>query len=242
MPKNQSLVRYGVIQEKNSREIVLLRGRGCAWRRCRFCDYHLDSSPDEAANFALNAAALNRVTGRYGRLEVVNSGSFVDLDETTMERIGEVCRNRGVSELHFECHWAHRAEIAPLKARFAALGVNVWVKLGVETFDRLFRESYLDKGIGEEDPAAMAAAGFGECCLLFGLPGQTPGSMLRDIALGLSHFRRVCVNVMQENSAPVKPAPRVIRAFMEEVFPLYRDDLRVDILLHNTDFGVGGTL
>ena len=34
--------RYSVITEKNPREIVLLRGAGCAWRRCRFCDYHLD--------------------------------------------------------------------------------------------------------------------------------------------------------------------------------------------------------
>ena len=39
-------VRYSVITEKNPREIVMLRGSGCKWRRCRFCDYHLDFSKD----------------------------------------------------------------------------------------------------------------------------------------------------------------------------------------------------
>lgn len=38
--------RYSVITNKNPREIVLLRGSGCKWRRCAFCDYHLDFSPE----------------------------------------------------------------------------------------------------------------------------------------------------------------------------------------------------
>ena len=32
-------VRYSVIKEKNPREIVMLVGDGCKWRKCRFCDY-----------------------------------------------------------------------------------------------------------------------------------------------------------------------------------------------------------
>ena len=73
-------VRYSVITEKNPREIVMLRGNGCKWRRCRFCDYHLDFSRDTAANFAINEAALSQVRGLYGKLEVINSGSLMDLD------------------------------------------------------------------------------------------------------------------------------------------------------------------
>ena len=68
------MTRYSVIEDKNPREIVLLRGRGCAWKRCRFCDYHLDASRDEQANLTLNRAVLAQVTGRYGRLEAINSG------------------------------------------------------------------------------------------------------------------------------------------------------------------------
>ena len=39
---NSSLERYSIITEKNPREITLLRGNGCKWLKCRFCNYHLD--------------------------------------------------------------------------------------------------------------------------------------------------------------------------------------------------------
>ena len=65
MEKQSELNRYSVITEKNAREIVMLRGNGCAWKRCRFCDYHLDSSPDQKANYELNSHVLKKVTGKY---------------------------------------------------------------------------------------------------------------------------------------------------------------------------------
>ncbi|MGE4548993.1 MAG: radical SAM protein [Intestinibacillus sp.] len=233
------LSRYAIIRDKNPREIVLLRGSGCKWRRCRFCDYHLDFSRDQAANLALNREVLSKVTGQYGRLEAINSGSFTDLDAGTIDALADVCINKGIRALHVECHWRDREAIPALRARFAAQGTEIRVKLGVETFDARFRESYLDKGIDEQDPAVIAAA-FDECCLLAGLPGQTADSMMRDIETGLRYFGRVCVNVMTENSAPVQPDPAVREIFAREVAPHWTDDPRVDILLHNTDFGVGG--
>ena len=234
----EEMERYSVIPAKNPREIVLLRGRGCQWRRCRFCDYHLDFSLDDKANLALNRRQLARVSGLYHRLEVINSGSFVDLDPETMAEIEAVCRRTQIDFLHFECHWAHRQEIPPLKARFAAQGTTVKIKIGVETFDALFRESYLDKGI-DADPAQIAAF-CDEVCLLQGLPGQTAQSMKRDIEIGLAHFERVCVNIMQKNTKPVQPDPAAIQVFRRQVAPLYWENPRVDILLNNTDFGVGG--
>lgn len=234
------LKRYSVITEKNPREIVLLRGSGCRWRRCRFCDYHLDCSPDEEANFELNRKVLEHVTGAQGKLEVINSGSFVDLDGRTMDRIGEVCRDRHIREIHFECHWMHRGEIPALREGFRRYGTAVKVKTGVETFDALFRECYLDKGINEENPRKIAEP-FDEVCLLQGIPGQTEESMVRDIETGLELFERVCVNVMTENSSRIAPDPGVIAIFREKVLPRYADNERVDILMENTDFGVGGT-
>ena len=71
--------RYSIIKEKNPREIVLLRGRGCSRPRCRFCDYHLDFCTDELANYRLNLKELAKVTGVYQKLEVINSGSFRSL-------------------------------------------------------------------------------------------------------------------------------------------------------------------
>lgn len=230
--------RYSVIEEKNKREIVMLRGRGCAWRKCRFCDYHLDSAPDESENYMLNRQQLLKVTGVHQKLEVINSGSFVELDKQTMELIETVCRKKGIREIHFECHWMHREAIAPLRERFAASGVEVKVKIGVETFDTLFRESYLIKGIDTDEPAEIAAY-FDEVCLLQGIPGQTAESMEQDIETGLKYFERVCINIMQENLKPVKPDPRVIGIFAKELYPKYIENERIDILMENTAFGVG---
>lgn len=232
--------RYSIITEKNPREIVLLRGAGCAWRRCRFCDYHLDCSPDQKANFAFNRRVLARVTGEYHRLEVINSGSFVDLDEETMENIVDLCLERHIHTLHFECHWMHRSQIPPLKSHLAMLGIALRIKIGVETFDSLFRECYLCKGIDCDASPLDISRFFDEVCLLQGLPGQTAASMRRDIETGLSYFERVCVNIMEENSTPIKPDPGVIEIFQKDVMPLFIHNPRVDILLHNTDFGVGG--
>lgn len=231
--------RYSVITEKNPREILLLRGSGCKWRRCRFCDYHLDFSKDDDANFALNQTELAKVTGIYGKLEVINSGSFVDLDQRTMALIMETCKEKNITEIHFECHYLDRAGIAEMRNTFAEIGVTAKVKIGVETFDAGYRESVLDKGISSSDPAEIAKD-FDECCLLFGLTGQSPESMISDVETGLGNFERVCINIMVENGKPVKPDAEVIEAFMKDVYPRYANNDRVDILLNNTDFGVGG--
>lgn len=231
--------RYGIITEKNPREIVLLRGKGCQWRRCTFCDYHLDSSLDAAANFALNREVLAHVTGEYGRLEVINSGSFVDLDPKTVWEIREIAVQKNIGVLHFECHWMHRKELEPFRLFFAEVGVRVIYKIGVETFDIPLREKVLQKGIGVALPAEIVAAGFEEVNLLCGLHGQTAKSMIEDIRIGLAFFSRVCVNLMTKNTTKVAPDPEAVAAFMCEVLPRYRHDPRVDILLENTDFGVG---
>ena len=219
---------------------MLLRGTGCRWGRCSFCDYHLDASPDTDANFALNSAVLERVTGEFERLEVINSGSFVDLDTQTLCKIRDVAKKTAISFIHFECHWIHRNALPQLQAFFADLPVNLIFKIGVESFDIPFREQVLQKGIGNADAAAIAAAGFEEINLLCGIKGQSTHSMRADIETGLSHFSRVCVNVMTKNTARLAPDKTVIDAFVHEIYPLYQNNPRIDILLQNTDFGVGG--
>ncbi|MDE7273904.1 MAG: radical SAM protein [Lachnospiraceae bacterium] len=236
--ENDSLTRYSEITEKNRREIVLLRGSGCKWRRCTFCDYHLDFSPDENSNYTLNQEILKQITGKYQKLEVINSGSFVDLDARTVSLILETCIEKKITEIHFECHWAHRDAVPAFRKTFETHGIQVKLKIGVETFDNPYREQVLRKGIDETSPAEIAAC-FDEVCLLFGLDGQTEDSMRYDIETGLAHFERVCINIMVENTTSVKPNPSVIDIFLKKLYPIYKDKERVDILLDNTDFGVG---
>lgn len=234
------MVRYSIITEKNPREIVLLRGRGCVWKKCTFCDYHLDCSPDMEENDRLNAEVLSRVTGLYHRLEVINSGSMPELGETTIRQIVDVCREKQITTLHTECHYLYRNRIPDLRRRFAEAGTRLKIKIGVETFDYDYREGRMLKGIDERNPKKIAE-NFNECCLLFGLDGQSIASMKADIETGLANFERVCVNIMVENTTQVKPDPAVIEAFAREVYPIYRDNPRVDILMENTDFGVGSS-
>lgn len=231
--------RYSCITEKNPREILLLRGSGCRWRKCRFCDYHLDFSRDEEANFHVNTQELAKVTGRFGVLETINSGSFRDLDERTVKEILRVCMEKKINRLHIECHWQDRHTLTAIRSRFGKAGIRIIVKMGVETFDAVFREEVLCKGMEYAEPEEIAEYA-DEVCLLFGIAGQSTASMRKDTETGLAYFERVCINLMTENTSHVKPDEEVINAFMQKIYPEYRENERVDILLENTEFGVGG--
>lgn len=239
-PFLEQMERYSIIQEKNPREIVLLRGNGCKWKKCAFCDYHTDSSKDESANYALNREVLSKVTGQYHRLEVINSGSFIDLDQQTIAEIRNISVQKQIHTLHFECHWMHRKELNPFSRFFMEEGIRVIYKIGVETFHIPFREEVLRKGMGNVSPEEIASAGFSEINLLCGIDGLSAADTQNDIETGLRYFDRVCVNVMTENSTKIVPSRENIEAFVKEVYPVFRDNPRVDILLENTDFGVGG--
>lgn len=73
------------------REFVLLQGTGCRWRKCTFCDYHEDVSERP---FEVNEPVLRQVTGKYGVLDVINSGSAMELDEETIAFIKEVVKEK----------------------------------------------------------------------------------------------------------------------------------------------------
>lgn len=145
-------VRYSIIEDKNPREIVMLVGDGCKWRKCRFCDYHLDSSLDIEANYKINKEALEQVTGLYNELEVINSGSFVDLDEKTISLIKKICLEKNIKTIHFECHYMNKDDVKDFKKSFQDLGAECIIKLGLETFDYNLRENVLVKGIEEKGP------------------------------------------------------------------------------------------
>lgn len=228
--------RYSIITDKNPREIVLLRGRGCVYQQCAFCDYHLDRCDNEQENFLLNRSVLERITGLYHNLEVINSGSVFELDDNTLRQIKQVCKEKNIHTIHFEAHYLYKDKIRELRRAFS--GFDLKMKLGLETFDTDFRESVLKKGIAEDSPEVISRE-FDEANLLFGITGQTEASMRRDIELGLRYFERICINLMCENTTDVRPDRKVLDTFVTKLYPMYQENDRVDVLINNTDFGVG---
>ena len=90
------MIRYSVIKEKNPREIVLLKGFSCAYGKCAFCNYILDNTDDEEEMNRTNLEAINQITGETGALQVINSGSVFELNDFTLSKIKEVCREKNI--------------------------------------------------------------------------------------------------------------------------------------------------
>lgn len=230
------MLRYGLITEKDPREIVLLRGRGCFYKKCAFCDYHLDASPDDEANRKLNQSVLDQVTGQYHNLEVINSGSFHELGQQTLALIKQTAEEKQINILHFEAHYLVRNKIQALRDFFRPIELKL--RIGIETFDENLRENILKKGMPNATPEEIARY-FQEANFLVGVTGQTEAMIQKDIDLGLQYFQRINLNVMCPNTAPIQPDQQVIDTFLQNIYPKYKDDPRIDILLHNTDFTVG---
>lgn len=228
--------RYSKITDKLKREIVLLRASGCVYRKCTFCDYHSDKCADDEENFILNREVLEKVTGEYGEIEIINSGSVFELDSKTLELIKKICTEKQISVIHFESHYLYSKKIPALRQEFS--GFDLKMKLGLETFDYDLRENVMKKGINERSPKVISE-NFDEANFLFGIKGQSVSSMERDITLGLENFERICINIMCANSTQISPDEEVISLFMKELYPKYKDNGRIDILINNTDFGVG---
>lgn len=226
--------RYSFIENKIKREIVLLKGRPCLWGRCLFCDYIADNSTDEDGNSRLNSEVLQNVTGRYGVLEVLNSGNVFELPQSTLEEIRRLIIDKNIHTLFFESHWIYRNKIKNMRDFF---GIQTIVKTGVESFDNEFRENFLKKGFDFQSINELKE-NFDSVCLMVGILGQTREMIIRDIEIASENFDHFTVNVFVENSTDIKPDNDLIQWFQSEY--KYLDDLeKCDVLWVNTDFGVG---
>ena len=225
--------RYALISTKMPREFVLLQGTGCRWRKCTFCDYHEDVSE---CPFEVNKPVLRRVTGQYGVLDVINSGSAMELDADTIALIKEVVREKKIHTLWFEAHYMYRKKLASFAEQFAP--VKVKFRCGVETFDPALRDAW-KKGIPSSVSAQDIARYFQGICLLCCTQGETKEHILKDIELARQHFEYFSVNVFCNNHTPVKQDKELASWFAKEVYPMIKDDPRIEVLMENTDLGVG---
>ena len=225
--------RYSLIHSKMPREFVLLQGAGCKWKKCTFCDYHEDVS---STPFAINEPVLRQVTGQYGVLDVINSGSAMELDSETITLIKEVVREKQIHTLWFEAHYMYRKKLAEFAKQFE--GVSVKFRCGVETFDVELRDQW-KKGIPSSVSPEDVAKYFQGVCLLCCTQGESKEHIMKDIETAKKHFEYFSVNVFCNNSTPVKQDPELAQWFAREVYPRIKDVEGIEVLMENTDLGVG---
>lgn len=225
--------RYSLIHTKMPREFVLLQGTGCRWKKCTFCDYHEDVSQSP---FEVNEPVLRQVTGQYGVLDIINSGSAMELDADTIELIKEVVREKQIHTLWFEAHYMYRKKLADFARQFAPIEVKF--RCGVETFDTNLRERW-KKGIPTSVSPEDIARYFQGVCLLCGTQGENKEHILKDIEIAKKHFEYFSVNVFCNNSTLVKQDAQLAAWFARKVYPLVKDENSIEVLMENTDLGVG---
>ena len=225
--------RYAIIHTILPREFVLLQGTGCRWKKCTFCDYHADVSDNP---FTVNKGVLAQVQGVYGVLDVINSGSAMELDEQTIEMIKEVVREKQIHTLWFEAHYMYRHKLAKFAEQFDE--VEVKFRCGVESFDGSLRQQW-NKGIAVSVTAQDVAKHFQGVCLLCCTQGDSKERILKDIALAEQYFEYASVNVFCENSTSIKRDNALAKWFVEEVYPNLKDSNKIEVLVENTDLGVG---
>ena len=227
------MIRYSVIKEKFPREFVLLQGRGCKWGKCTFCDYHSDTSENP---FEVNRPVLELVSGLYGVLDVINSGSCMELDGQTLELLQSIVAEKNIHTLWVEAHWIYRHKLAAFAALFP--GVQVKFRCGVETFDPVLRKRW-NKGIPETVAAADIAGYFKGVCLLCGTDVEDFNHIVTDIETACENFEYLSVNLFCNNTTGVKRNEEIARRFVDEIYPLYKENPKIEILIENNDLGVG---
>ena len=225
--------RYSLIKEKMPREFLLLQGTGCRWAKCTFCDYFGDCSSNP---YEVNKKVLEQVTGEFGVLDIINSGSAMELDSDTIGLIKETIVEKNIKTVWFEAHYMYRNRLEAFAKQFAPAAVKF--RCGIESFDPTLRSSW-NKGVPSDVTAANVAEYFKGVCLLCCTQGDTKERILNDIATAREHFEYFSINLFCNNSTAVKRDAELAKWFEAEVYPMLKDMDGVEILLNNNDLGVG---
>lgn len=229
-------IRYNKITDKHQREIVLLKSFPCKYGKCSFCNYIEDNSLDEKEIDNVNMEVLKEITGEYGVLEVINSGSVFELTPKTLEEIKRVVIEKNIKVLYFEIYYGYIKRLEEIKKYFS--GVEIRFRMGVETFDNEFRIKVYNKNfVMEEDEIAEVSKKLFSVCLLVCVKGQTRKMIEKDIEIALKNFKGVTINIFINNGTIIERDDELLKWFIEKYSYLTSDD-RVELLLDNKDLGV----
>lgn len=226
--------RYSKVINKNLREIVLLKALPCIWGKCAFCDYIDDNDDNIAEINKLNKEVLNNITGEFGVLEVINSGSCFEIPRESLEYIKKIVVEKKIKKLFLESHWCYKNRLQEMRDFF---GIEIIFKIGVETFDNSFRNLVLNKNANFKTVDEVKES-FQSVCLLVGIKGQTKEMIKRDINLVLENFKYATINVFINNTTDVKRDEELVQCFTDN-FKYLEDYQYIEVLYNNTDFGVG---
>lgn len=229
-------IRYSKIENKNKREIVLLKSFPCKYGKCKFCNYIEDNSTDELEIDKVNLETLQEVTGEFGALEVINSGSVFELPIKTLERIREVVHNKNIKLLYFEIYYGYKNRLDEIREFFK--GIDIRFRMGMETFDNNFRINSYGKNFKIDTPEIEELSKkLYSVCLLICVKGQTKEMIKKDIELGLKYFKSITVNIFINNGTEVERDEELVKWFVKNYNQL-QEDPRVELLIDNKDLGV----
>lgn len=226
--------RYNKITNKNNREIVLLRAFPCVWGKCSFCDYIDDNGRNEEGLNKLNKEVLDNITGEFGVLEVINSGSCFEIPKETLGYIKKIIDEKGIKLLFLESHWCYRNKLDEMRKFF---NIPIIFKIGIETFDYDFRNKFLNKNAKFKDPKEVQEK-FQSVCIMVGIKGQTKEMIKRDMDIVQQYFKYATINVFVENTTDIKRDEELVKWFRKEYRYLDKHPT-IEVLYNNTDFGVG---
>lgn len=160
----------------------------------------------------------------------------MELDGQTLELLQSIVAEKNIHTLWVEAHWIYRHKLAAFAALFP--GVQVKFRCGVETFDPELRKRW-NKGIPESVGAADIAGYFKGVCLLCGTDMEDFSHIVTDIETACENFEYLSVNLFCNNTTGVKRNEEIARRFVDEIYPLYKENPKIEILIENNDLGVG---
>jgi len=217
-------IRYSKVEGKFQREIVLLKSFPCAYGKCSFCNYIEDNSNNEEEINEVNLEVLKEITGEFGILEVINSGSVFEIPKKTLEKIREVVYEKDIKILYFEIFYSYLSRLDEIINYFnEKKKVEIRFRTGIESFDNDFRRNVYKKNILlDEKKIKELSEKIYSVCLLIATQG---------------HFKAITINVFVDNGTVVKRDAELVKWFVQDMKHLFNND-RVEILIDNKDLGV----
>jgi hypothetical protein len=160
----------------------------------------------------------------------------MELDPLTIKMIKEVVKEKNIHTLWFEAHYMYKNQLSKFAEQFE--GIEVKFRCGIESFDAALRSQW-KKGVNDDVMPEDVAKYFQGVCLLCCTEGDSQERILRDIALAKAYFEYASVNVFCENSTAVKRDEKLVKWFVDVVYPQLQQSDKIEVLVENTDLGVG---